>query len=426
MNLLATAGGEAAIRDAGRPTPPEPLTIAPVCRWRGWAAALFSALISVGCTATHDPGRLRGTGDLGIVVERAAGRVLVIDTTQRESIARIDALGDLSHASAVYSRDGRYAYVFGRDGGLTKVDLLAGRVERRIIQSGNSIGGAISQDGSLVAVSNYKPGGVKVFDAVTLDLVADIPATTDSAAGRSKVVGLVDAPGRRFVFSLYDAGEIWVVDLDTAARPEVHKFRNVGRQPYDGLITPDGRYYIAGLFGEDGLALLDLWHLEAGVRRILPGYGRGEQALPVYKMPHLEGWGIAGDHAFLPAVGRHEVLVVNRRTWRESARIPVHGQPVFVMARPDGREVWVNFAFPDNDTIQIIDVESMSVRHELKPGKTVLHMEFTPRGEHVWVSVRDEDRVDVYDTETYRRLDVLDADKPSGIFFSARAHRIGL
>src|SRR3954469_6756750 len=92
---------------------------------------------------------LRGTGDLGIVVERAVGRVQVIDTTKRTSLANIPELGDLSHASAVFSRDTRYAYVFGRDGGLSKVDLLAGRLERRIVQAGNSIGGAISQNGKL-------------------------------------------------------------------------------------------------------------------------------------------------------------------------------------------------------------------------------------------------------------------------------------
>ena len=45
----------------------------------------------------------------------------------------------------------------------------------RIVQAGNSIGGAISDDGRLVAVSNYEPGGVRVFDADTLELVADIP-----------------------------------------------------------------------------------------------------------------------------------------------------------------------------------------------------------------------------------------------------------
>ncbi len=371
-------------------------------------------------------GEPRGTGDLGLVVERAAGRVQVVDTTRRASLGTVEGLGDLSHASIVYSRDQRYGYVFGRDGGLTKVDLIGGKIVKRVIQAGNSIGGAISEDGALVAVSNYEPGGVRIFDAATLDPIAEIPAIYGSEGKRSKVVGLTDAPGRRFVFSLYDAGEIWIADLSDHNKPAVIRFRDVGRQPYDALVTDDGRYYVAGLFGEDGLALLDLWHTELGVKRIMNGYGRGERALPVYKMPHLEGWAMAGDRAFLPAVGRHEVLVVSRDDWSEVGRVAVHGQPVFVMARPDGRHVWVNFAHPNNDTLQVIDTESLEIVRTLKPGKAVLHMEFTPRGENVWVSVRDEDRVEIYDTRTFKRLETLNADKPSGIFFTARAHRIGL
>ena len=74
--------------------------------------------------------------------------------------------------------------------------------------------------------------------------------------------GLADAPGHRFVFSLFDAGEIWMADLRTR-RTEDEQFTGIGKQPYDGLVTPDGRYYIAGLFGEDGLVLLDLWNPEA-------------------------------------------------------------------------------------------------------------------------------------------------------------------
>jgi protein NirF len=381
-----------------------------------WLAALTSAAAD----------GLRGTGDLGIVVERAAGSVQVIETTGNGALARVEGLGDLSHASAVFSRDGRYAYVFGRDGGLSKVDLLEAKLVKRVQQAGNSIGGAISQDGRLVAVSNYEPGGVRVFDAETLEPVADIPAVYGDQGARSKVVGLVDAPGNRFVFSLWDAGEIWVADLSEPASPAVERFRDVGRNPYDALITPDGRWYLAGLFGEDGLALLDLWHPEAGVRRVLPGYGRGEQALPVYKMPHLEGWAVAGRRAFVPAVGRHEVLVVDLDDWREVGRIPVRGQPVFVMAEPGGRRVWVSFAFPDNGAIQVIDSETLSLMKTLEPGPAVLHMEFEPRGGEVWVSVRDADRVDVYDADSFERRASLPADKPSGIFLTARAGRIGL
>ncbi|MDT8452666.1 MAG: cytochrome D1 domain-containing protein [Gammaproteobacteria bacterium] len=386
--------------------------------------ALFSLLL-VSLTPAH-AADLRGTGDLALVIERASGSIQIIETTGNSSLGRIEGLGDLSHASAVYSRDERYAYIFGRDGGLTKVDMLTRKIVKRIMQAGNSIGGAISQDGTLVAVSNYEPGGVKIFDAATLALVADIPASYGEAKQTSKVIGLVDAPGQKFVFSLWDADEIWVADMSRPDKPAIQKFKGIGRNPYDALISPDGRYYIAGLFGEDGMALLDLWNLDAGVKRILDHYGKGEQKLPVYKMPHLEGWAMAGQYAFVPAVGHHEVLVIDTRNWSEAGRIKVHGQPIFVMARPDGRHVWVNFAIPNNDTLQVIDTQSLKIIKKLQPGKGVLHMEFEPRGEELWASVRDDDQLVVYDTESFEERVRLPANKPSGIFATVRAHKTGL
>ncbi|HET6787739.1 MAG TPA: cytochrome D1 domain-containing protein, partial [Aquabacterium sp.] len=68
-----------------------------------------------------------GTGDLGVVVERASGSLSVVNTSQRRLLGRIEGLGDLSHASVVFSRDGALAYVFGRDGALTRVNLLSRR-----------------------------------------------------------------------------------------------------------------------------------------------------------------------------------------------------------------------------------------------------------------------------------------------------------
>lgn len=367
---------------------------------------------------------LRGTGNLGMVIERADGRVALVDHSRRELLSRVDGLGDLSHASVVFSPDARYAYVFGRDGGLSKVDLLAGRLVRRVIQAGNSIGGAISQDGRLVVAQNYEPGGIKAFDAETLELVADVPAVYGNEGKRSKVVGLADLSGNRFGYALFEAGEIRITDFSDLDNPRTERY-SAGRQPYDGLVTPDGRYYIAGLFGEDGLAVLDTWRPEQGVRRILDGYGKGEMPLPVFKMPHLRGWAIAGGYAYLPAIGRHEVLIVDTRDWREVGRIQLKGQPVFVMARPDGRQIWVNFAFPDNGYVQVIDTLERRVVDTLRPGKAVLHMEFMPRGEAVWVSARDDNRVVIYDTATRKVLKELAVQSPSGIFFTARAARMG-
>ena len=376
--------------------------------------ALLLILLLGGCAQPP----LRGTGDLGLIVERAAGRLKLIETSGRSELASIEGLGDLSHASLVYSRDGRFAYVFGRDGGLSKVDLLRAGVERRVMQAGNSIGGAISQDGRLIAVANYEPGGVRIFDAATLEPLAEVSTG-------AKVVGITDASGNRFVFCLFEAGEIWIVDASTPRAPRVEKIRNIGKQPYDGFVTPDGRHYVAGLFGEDGLALVDLWNLNAGARRILEGYGRGVEPMPVYKMPHLRGWAVAGGLAVLPAIGRHEVLLVDTATWREAGRIAVHGQPVFAIAQPGGRRVWVNFAFPDNDTVQVIDLPSRRIVKELKPGRAVLHMEFTARGEQVWISSRDDDAVIVYDPASFAELARIRAEKPSGIFFTSRAFMTG-
>lgn len=392
---------------------------------------LACAAIALPALATHaDEGQasaVRGSGDLGLIIERAKGSIQLVDTTKRSLLQRVEGLGDTSHASAVFSRDARYAYIFGRDGGLTKVDLLTGKIVKRVIQSGNSIGGAISQDGRWIAAANYVPGGVKLFDSDTLEQVADIPAYSEETKALSRVVGLEDSFNNRFVFSLFDAGETWIMDISQDPRnPKITKFKNIGTQPYDALITGDGRWYVAGLYGEDGVAVLDMWHPERGVKRALPDYGKGEQKLPVYKMPHLETWAVAGNLAFIPGVGRHEVVLVDIATWEKVGVIPVAGQPVFVMSDPTGRRLWVNFAFPHYDTVQVIDVESRAVIHTMQPGKAVLHMEFTPRGEHVWLSVRDANRVDIHDTETFRKIGELPANAPSGIFFSSRAHRFGL
>ncbi len=384
-------------------------------------ASLLASGLALGAAATE----LRGTGDLGVIVERATGSLLIVDTTQRRVIDRVEGLGDLSHASVVFSRDARHAFVFGRDGGLSKVDLLTGAVAHRLIQGGNSIGGAISQDGRIVAVANYEPGGVRFFSTDDLAPVAEIPATMGADGERSKVVGLEDLPGNRFVFALYDADAIWTVGLDGDALPEVQRFAEVGALPYDALITPDGRYYIAGLFGEDGMVVLDLWDPTAEPFRILDGYGRGEEPLPVYKMPHLKGWSVAGDRIFLPAIGRHELLVVDRATFEEVGRVAVHSQPVFAIARPDGRQIWVNFAHPDNNVVQVVDVPSLAVVAAFDLGPGVLHMEFAPKGEEVWISVRDENRIEIIDTRSLERVAALDAESPSGIFFTARAHRLG-
>lgn len=358
------------------------------------------------------------TGDLGLVIERATGSLLVVDRSDRAAIGRIDGLGDLSHAALTYSPDERYAYVFGRDGGLTKIDMLTRTIAKRIVQGGNSIGGAISDDGKLIAVSNYEPGGVKVFDAETLDQIADIPAG-------AKTIGLVDVPGRRFAWATWETGEAFMADF---SGPEIKltKLGDVGTNPFDAVLTEDASTYLIGLFGEKGVTAIDLWDETPEPVRFLTDYGKTEDDLPVYKMPHLQGWAFTEGQYVLPAVGQHELVWVDRKNLQEVARTPTHGQPVFIIAQPASPYVWVNFATPLNDTVQVIDSRTHEVVKTLTPGAAILHMEFAPRGAEVWISARDDNTVAIYDTRSFERVGEIAADSPSGIFFTARAHRTGL
>jgi hypothetical protein len=205
----------------------------------GIAAGIASPALAAGEQQACAP--TRGTGDLGLIIERASGSALIVDVSARKVVSRIEGLGDLSHATAVFGPSERYAYVFGRDGGLTKVDMLGCRIEARVIQAGNAIGGAISDDGALIVASNYTPGGIKVFDANDLTELASVPAI--GASGKqSKTVGLVDLPGRRFAYALYDANEIWIADFSAGMTPVLTKFTDVGKLPYDANVTSDARH----------------------------------------------------------------------------------------------------------------------------------------------------------------------------------------
>ncbi len=376
--------------------------------------ALLAALLATPLCAED----LAATGDLGLVIERATGSLVLVDRSDRAALGRIEGLGDLSHASLTYSPDERFAYVFGRDGGLTKVDILTREIVARTVQAGNSIGGAISDDGKLVAVSNYEPGGVKVFDAQTLELVADIPAA-------GKTIGLVDVPGRRFAWTIWDTGEVFLGDF-SGAEPVITPLGNAGKNPFDAVLTDDAHTYLVGLFGEKGVTSFDLWDPAPKPQKFLTDYGKDGEDMPVYKMPHLQGWAFTEGQYALPAVGRHEILWVDRASEKTVATTPVHGQPVFIIAQPASPYVWVNFATPLNDTVQVVDSRTHEVVATLSPGKAVLHMEFAPRGAEVWISSRDDNKVLIYDTRTREKVAEIAAEAPSGIFFTARAHQTGL
>lgn len=395
---------------------------------------------SVAFAADEPKRKVWGTAALMVVVEREKGNVVVIDSVNHELLGRVEGLGNLRHGSMVFSRDGRYAYVIGREGNLSKVDLIELKVAATVKTGENAIGVAISRDNKYIMVCNYQPGSVVILDSGTLERVKEIPAEVelpDGAKTASRTVGPLDTPDNLMVFGLMEGNSVWVVDMKQKDFPVIRKFKDVGDTPYDQLITPDGRYYVVGLLNSDWMGKLDLWKLDemkkidvterkAGLKK----YGGDWKKVPVYHIPHLESWGISGDLAFLPAFGEKRVIVYDTRDWSVVKSVPIAGTGLFVVARPGGREVWVDNVgapgSPEERLIQVIDVETLEVKKTLDAGKGAMDPQFTPKGEAVYISIREENKVAVYDTDTHKLLKEIPVDKPSGIFCTDRTSKFGL
>jgi protein NirF len=375
--------------------------------------------------------RAGGVGSRVFVVERASGSLAVYDFVERKLLPdRITGLGNLRHATMIFSPDLRFGYLATRSGQVSRIDLE--RLEKKgvVFTSENSIDNAISQDGRFIATAEYVPGGLTILDAQTMELRKKHPASFEVGGEQvpSRVTGVVDAPGNRFVCVLIEAAEIWIVDASKPDFPVEHRIKTHQDNPYDAMITPDGRYYVVGHMKSDRVSVLDLTQPEAGVREVSLRDPSKEydKAMPV-KLPHLASWAVAGKWIFVPLVGEDRLAVLDRSSWEIVKSIPLRGHPVYAVRSPTEREIWVSFSGEDDDAwVQVIDVDALEVTDSVRIGRRIYHMDFTPRGSHVLVSANQDNKLFLVNATTREIEDEVELASPSGIFGVWRAFRIGL
>jgi protein NirF len=390
-----------------------------------------SAAIAVGVSGLASAAEAGGIGSRVFVVERASGSLAVYDFIAHKLLpTRITGLGNLKHATMIFSPDLRYGYLATRNGQVSRIDLA--KLERTgvVFTSENSIDNAISHDGRSIATAEYVPGGLTLLDAESMEVLKKHPANfeIDGVQVASRVTGVVDAPGNRFVCVLIEAAEIWVIDASKPDFPIQHRIKTRQDNPYDAMITPDGRYYVVGHMKSDRVSILDLTQPEAGIREVsLRDPNRDyDKAMPV-KLPHLASWAVAGNWIFVPLVGEDRLAVLDRATWKFDRSIPLRGHPVYAVRSPTEREVWVSFSGEQDDAfVQVIDVEKLAVSDTIRLGRRIYHMDFTPRGSHVLVSANADDRLLLVNATTHEIEDSVELASPSGIFGVWRAFRIGL
>ncbi len=383
------------------------------------------------CLLSATTAQAGGIGSRVFVVERASGSLAVYDFVERKLLPkRITGLGNLRHATMIFSPDLRYGYLATRNGQVSRIDLSTLERAGVVFTSENSIDNAISQDGRYIATAEYVPGGLTILDAQSMEVLKKHPASFEAGRQRapSRVTGVVDAPGNRFVCVLIEGAEIWIVDASKPGFPIEHRIKTRQNNPYDAMITPDGRYYVVGHMESDRVTVLDLTQPEKGIREIsLRDPKRNYDKNAPVKLPHLASWAVAGKWIFVPLVGEDRLAVLDRATWEFSRSIPLKGHPVYAVRSPTEREVWVSFSGEGDDAyVQVIDVESLSVKDTLRVGRRIYHMDFTPRGSHVLISANADNKLFLVNASTREIEDSVELESPSGIFGAWRAFRIGL
>jgi hypothetical protein len=179
--------------------------------------------------------------NLFIVVEAGDHHVSVLDGDRMERIHRFPSRYAL-HGGPKFTPDGRYVFFASRDGWVSKFDIWNLKVVAEVRAGLNTRNAAVSSDGRYVAVANYLPGNLVIFDA-DLKLLKVIDGRNLKGDASSRLSAVYDAaPRKSFIVGLKDLPEIWEVSYDPAAQPfydgYVHDYKMGEALPRRAFSTP--------------------------------------------------------------------------------------------------------------------------------------------------------------------------------------------
>lgn len=375
-----------------------------------------------------------GTGNLMVVVERENQSVLVIDGTDLEVIKRIKLpKADRSHAP-VFSPDGRYYYVMGRNGYYAKVDLLAQEVVAEQTIGTDSRGSAISINGRYVVAGNYKPGTAVIMDAKDLKILKTIEGpevVIDGKPRASRCASITDIGGVKDLMAIAwkDAGQVWIVDMKTAPEFKViKKFKGAGASIHDASVSEDGRYYMLADHEGNHLWILDAYKDVANDSTAYKG------AIGTDPTPHAAA--CAGDVCFETNRGKGTVTAFNPATMTHLANIPTSSKfnpeaigGLFISKHPGAPHVISDAVIDGKRThryVYVVDVEKFETIKRIEVGAAAVHPEFTARGAYLFVSSWGDNKVVVYDGYTYEKVKEIPAITPTSVLSSKRGAEHGV
>ncbi|MBC8212292.1 MAG: c-type cytochrome [Gammaproteobacteria bacterium] len=344
-----------------------------------------------------------------LVIERDVGKIAVIDGDRKEVVAHISTgyavhvLKAVEHHEVLHAKDlGRFWYVMGRDGMMTKVDLWQTPDKMKVAQTQVAYDArdvAVSGDGKYVIGGGYWPPHFVILDAETMEPLKVVSARGVNIDGEyvneSRVAAVYDTPkAPTWLVSMKELGQMWQVDYSDIDNLKMTKIDSA-KFLHDGFFDPTGRYFQIAANASDKMVVVDT------VERKL------EAMIDVDKKPH-PGPGANWNDAKCGPVGGTTHLGVGKVTvwgndpkghpdqaWKICYEVETDGAGVFLRTHPKSDYVWADQTLhPEPEvqqSIQVIDKKTReivkTIRLTTETGYVAVHIEFNHDGSEVWTSI---------------------------------------
>ncbi len=368
--------------------------------------------------------------NLFVVVEAGDHHVTILDGDRLEPIARFASRYAL-HGGPKFTPDGRYVFFASRDGWISKYDLWNLKTVAEVRAGINTRNAAVSSDGKFVAVANYFPHTLALFDQ-DLELLKVLEVTDAQQTKTSRVSAVYDAaPRRSFVAALKDVKELWEISYDPKAEDipagAIHDFRYREGAFVPGFLnprrTPLEDYLDDFFFTQDYHELIGASRDGGKGQVIHLDVRRRIATLELPGMPHLGSgitWSRDGRTVMATPNLREGVLsVIDVKDWKTVRQVKTLGPGFFLRSHEKSRYAFLDamMSREHRDTLQVLDKQSLEIVATLKPapGKTLAHVEFDRYGRYALASLwESEGALVVYDASTLREVKRLPMRRPVG------------
>jgi YVTN family beta-propeller protein len=256
-------------------------------------------------------------------------------------------------------------------------------------------------------VTNSAGDCIHVIDLKTVKVVGQVK-TGDRPHGAA-----ASADGRFLFVTVESNHTLLVIDSTTDTVTKTIKLSGL---PNQCAVTPDGKYVSVPIRGNDSVDVVDV------------SQGKVVKNLPV-KTPHNCYNARRNDHLWVTSMGDHKVQLIDLKTLRYVAEIPVGGVPRPIAVTRDEKKLYCALSdlhgFVIADVAQQKVVETVSLP-ALPPGvkfpvpHTPTHgLELTPDEKELWVTSCGTDTVHVFDTAAGKFVGKVGVGKgPNWVTFS--------